>query len=201
MRFSIKKAALAGVVCSVVACVSSAMAADGKSNSVSMRFVGSVTSSTCDVRPYNSSGVDATTINVGSMSPGSEGNATAAVSFSLKPTNCNVGGISSAAATVSWASSALSTIGFLNEHGTAKGVHVKLTPVNGAGANPIDETAGGVKADEVIREGANTVYYKATGDGKLNMPFAYKVSLERNGAETAEAGTVDADAIYTVSYN
>lgn len=200
MRFSTKKAALAGVVCSAIVCASSAMAAgDGKSNSVSMRFVGSVTSSTCDVRPFNSSGVDATTINVGTMVPGATGVATPAVDFSLKPVNCDASAIGSTSAQVSWASSALSTRGFLNEHGTATGVYIKLMPVNATGANPVDAGAGGAQVNTAIREGASTVYYKAASDGALTMPFAYKVSLERDGSATS--GTVDADAIYTVSYN
>ncbi|EBO0021361.1 hypothetical protein DSO52_26775, partial [Salmonella enterica] len=77
MRFSTNKAILAVAVCSSFVCASAAMAADAaKGNSVSMHFVGSVTSNTCNVRPFNSAGADATTINVGTVKPdGSEAEA------------------------------------------------------------------------------------------------------------------------------
>ncbi|EJC0214386.1 hypothetical protein MXZ45_004439 [Salmonella enterica] len=202
MRFSTKKAILAIVLCSSFTSVSVAMAAGVKTNSVSMHFVGAVTSSTCDVRPFNSAGVDATTINVGTMAPGGGStDLTPAVSFYLKPVNCDIQTISSSNATIMWASSGLSTIGLLNTRGTATGVYVKLTPVNETGANPVD-TSNGVQADGLIKEGMNTVYYKAAGSEKLTGNFAYKVGLARDSSvTTATPGTVDADAIYTVAYN
>lgn len=196
MRFSTNKALLALAVCSSFVCASAAMAAKG--NSVSMHFVGSVTSSTCDVRPFNSAGVDATTINVGTVKPdGAE--AEAPVNFYLKPVNCDAKVIASTNASILWASSGLSDVGLLNTHGSATGVHVKLMPVNETNANVIDIN-NGVQADKIIREGANIVYYG--GNTKpLTGSFAYKVGLEVDSGVTPTAGTVDADATYTVAYN
>lgn len=195
MRFSTNKAILAVAVCSSFVCASAAMAAKG--NSVSMHFVGSVTSSTCDVRPFNSAGVDATTINVGTVKPdGTE--AEAPVNFYLKPVNCDTNTIASKNASILWASSGLSDVGLLNTHGSATGVHVKLMPVNEGDANTID-TDNGVQAENIIREGANIVYYSNTKP--LTGAFAYKVGLEVDSGVTPTAGTVDADATYTVAYN
>ncbi|EAA2596873.1 type 1 fimbrial protein [Salmonella enterica] len=195
MRFSTNKAILAVAVCSSFVCASAAMAAKG--NSVTMHFVGSVTDSTCDVRPFNSAGVDATTINIGTVKPdGSQ--AEAPVNFYLKPVNCDVKTIKSTHASILWASSGLSDIGLLNTHGSATGVHVKLMPVNEGGANTID-TGNGVQADNIIKEGGNIVYYKGTS--ALTGSFAYKVGLEVDSGATLGAGTVDADATYTVAYN
>ncbi|EAS5320273.1 hypothetical protein D8T91_19760 [Salmonella enterica] len=200
MRFSTNKAILAVAVCSSFVCASAAMATDpAKGNSVSMHFVGSVTGSTCDVRPFNSGGVDAATINVGTVKP-DETTPTAAVSFYLKPVNCDVNTISSTNASILWAGSGLSTVGLLNTRGTAKGVHIKLTPVNETGANTIDTTSG-VQANDIIKEGANIVYYKAVGSDKLTGSFAYKVGLEVDAGAKPTQGSVDADATYTVAYN
>ncbi|EDQ0044306.1 hypothetical protein G4S02_004818 [Salmonella enterica] len=198
MRFSTNKAILAVAVCSSFVCASAAMAADpAKGNSVSMHFVGSVTGSTCDVRPFNSVGTDATTINVGTVKP-DETTPTAAVHFYLKPVNCDVNAISSTNASILWASSGLSTVGLLNTRGSATGVHIKLTPVNESDANTIDTTSG-VQADNIIKEGANIVYYK---DAKaLKGSFAYKVGLEVDAGAKPKQGSVDADATYTVAYN
>ncbi|EBL1425897.1 fimbrial protein [Salmonella enterica subsp. enterica serovar Berta] len=195
MRFSTNKALLALAVCSSFVCASTAMAAKG--NSVSMHFVGAVTSSTCDVRPFNSAGVDATTINVGTVKPDGSG-VEAPVNFYLKPVNCDINAITSTNASILWESSGLSAVGLLNARGSATGVHVKLMPVDEANANVIDKD-NGVKADGVIGEGNNIVYYKS--DKALTGSFAYKVGLEVDSGVTPTAGTVDADATYTVAYN
>ncbi|ECW2673464.1 hypothetical protein F3X92_24810 [Salmonella enterica] len=200
MRFSTNKAILAVAVCSSFVCASAAMAGDAaKGNSVSMHFVGAVTSSTCDVRPFNSAGVDATTINVGTVEPGGNKTPTPPVKFYLKPVNCELGSITSTNASILWSSSGLSTVGLLNTHGTATGVHVELAPVNETGANPVSE--GGVPADGLVKEGLNIVYYKAAGSDALTGSFAYKVGLKLDSSAGATPGTVDADAIYTVAYN
>ncbi|EEP9544956.1 hypothetical protein HCP07_000490 [Salmonella enterica] len=195
MRFSTNKALLALAVCSSFVCASAAMAAQG--NSVSMHFVGSVTGSTCDVRPFNSAGVDATTINVGAVKPDGSG-ATAAVDFYLKPVNCDANAITSTNASILWAGSGLSTVGLLNTRGSATGVHIKLTPVNESGANTID-TDNGVQANDIIREGGNIVFYKGTT--ALKGSFAYKVGLEVDADAKPTQGSVDSDVTYTVAYN
>ncbi|EKF5153910.1 fimbrial protein [Salmonella enterica] len=195
MRFSTNKAILAVAVCSSFVCASAAMAAEG--NSVTLHFVGSVTDSTCDVRPFNSAGVDATTLNIGTVKSDGTG-AEAPVMFYLKPVNCRGYKISSTNASILWASSGLSDVGLLNTHGAATGVHVKLMPVNETGANTID-TSNGVQADNIIKEGGNIVYYKSTS--ALTGAFAYKVGLEVDSGAKPTAGTVDADATYTVAYN
>ncbi|EAA6844497.1 hypothetical protein DRX19_26615 [Salmonella enterica subsp. enterica] len=198
MRFSTNKAILAVAVCSSFVCASAAMAANPASgNSVSMHFVGAVTGSTCDVRPFNSAGVDATTINVGTVKP-NETTATAAVSFYLKPVNCDADAISSTNASILWGGSGLSTVGLLNTRGSATGVHIKLTPVNEGGANTI-EAGNGVQANNPIREGGNIVFYK--GDTALKGSFAYKVGLEVDAGVKPTQGTVDSDVAYTVAYN
>lgn len=197
MRFSTNKALLALAVCSSFVCASAAMAANPvQGNSVSMHFVGSVTGSTCDVRPFNSAGVDATTINVGTVKP-NEATATAAVSFYLKPVNCDTNAITSTNASILWAGSGLSSVGLLNTRGSATGVHIKLTPVNESGANAID--TGGVQANDMIREGGNIVFYKGTE--ALKGSFAYKVGLEVDAGAKPTQGTVDSDVAYTVAYN
>ncbi|EGN2615826.1 hypothetical protein IIF13_001615 [Salmonella enterica] len=198
MRFSTNKALLALAVCSSFVCASAAMAANPASgNSVSMHFVGAVTGSTCDVRPFNSVGVDATTINVGTVKP-NETTATAAVSFYLKPVNCDTNAITSTNASILWNGSGLSTVGLLNTRGTATGVHIRLTPVDENGANAID-AGSGVKAGEMIKDGANIVYYK--GVEALKGSFAYKVGLEVDAGVKPTQGTVDSDVAYTVAYN
>ncbi|ELY3194728.1 hypothetical protein SMM50_005238, partial [Salmonella enterica] len=190
MRFSTNKALLVLAVCSSFVCASAAMAADpAPGNSVSMHFVGSVTGSTCDVRPFNSAGVDATTINVGTVKP-NETAATAAVNFYLKPVNCDTNTITSTNASILWAGSGLSTVGLLNTRGSATGVHIKLTPVNESGANTID-TDNGVQANDIIREGGNIVFYKGTT--ALKGSFAYKVGLEVDADAKPTQGSVDSD--------
>ncbi|ELC3831348.1 fimbrial protein [Salmonella enterica] len=195
MRFSSNKAILAVAVCSSFVCASAAMAEKG--NSVTMRFVGAVTDSTCDVRPFNSAGVDATTINIGTVSRDGT-KVEAPVMFYLKPVNCE-SGPSSTNASILWASPGLSTVGLLNTGGVASGVHIKLMPVNETGANVIDTSGSGVKADNIIREGANIVYYKS--DKPLTGSFAYKVGLEVDSGATLAPGPVSTDATYTVAYN
>ncbi|EBP9841699.1 type 1 fimbrial protein [Salmonella enterica subsp. enterica] len=195
MRFSTNKAILAVAVCSSFVCASAAMAEKG--NSVTMRFLGAVTDSTCDVRPFNSAGVDATTINIGTVSKDGK-KVEPPVMFYLKPVNCE-SGPSSTHASILWASPGLSTVGLLNT-GVARGVHIKLTPVNDTGANPIDTTSG-VQANDIIKEGANIVYYKAAGSDKLTGSFAYKVGLEVDPGATLAPGSVSTDATYTVAYN
>ncbi|EMX9647548.1 hypothetical protein AAH559_005029 [Salmonella enterica] len=195
MRFSTNKAPLALAVCLSFVCASAAMAAQG--SSVSMHFVGSVTGSTCDVRPFNSAGVDATTINVGTVKPDGSG-ATAVVDFYLKPVNCDANAITSTNASILWAGSGLSTVGLLNTRGSATGVHIKLTPVNESGANTID-TDNGVQANDIIREGGNIVFYKGTT--ALKGSFAYKVGLEVDAGAKPTQGPVDSDVTYTVAYN
>lgn len=197
MRFSTNKAILAVAVCSSFVCASAAMAEKG--NSVTMRFLGAVTDSTCDVRPFNSAGVDAATINIGTVS-GDGTKVEPPVMFYLKPVNCE-SGPSSTNASILWASPGLSTVGLLNTGGTAKGVHIKLMPVNETGANPIDTSGDSVKPDNIIKDGANIVYYKAAGSDKLTGSFAYKVGLEVDSGAKPGAGTVDAGATYTVAYN
>ncbi|EAN5174739.1 type 1 fimbrial protein [Salmonella enterica] len=196
MRFSTNKAILAVAVCSSFVCASAAMAEKG--NSVTLHFVGAVTDSTCDVRPFNSVGVDATTLNIGTVKLDGSG-AEAPVMFYLKPVNCGDYKIASTNASILWESSGLSDVGLLSTRGGAKGVHVKLMPVDETGANTIDASGNGVKADNIIKEGANIVYYK--GSSVLTGSFAYKVGLEVDAGATLKPGTVDADATYTVAYN
>ncbi|ENO2526197.1 type 1 fimbrial protein [Salmonella enterica] len=196
MCFSTNKAILAVAVCSSFVCASAAMAAKG--NSVTMRFVGAVTDNTCDVRPFNSAGVDATTINIGTVSRDGT-KVEPPVMFYLKPVNCK-DGPSSTNASILWASPGLSTVGLLNTGGVASGVHIKLMPVNETGANPIDAD-NGVKADNIIKDGANVVYYKAAGSDKLTGSFAYKVGLEVDSGATLAPGSVSTDVTYTVAYN
>ncbi|ELQ6863953.1 hypothetical protein QRG94_005125 [Salmonella enterica] len=195
MRFSSNKAILAVAVCSSFVCASAAMAEKG--NSVTMRFVGAVTDSTCDVRPFNSAGVDATTINIGTVSKDGT-KVEAPVMFYLKPVNCE-SGPSGTNASILWASPGLSTVGLLNTGGVASGVHIKLMPVNETGANVIDTSGSGVKAGNIIREGANIVYYKS--DKLLTGSFAYKVGLEVDSGATLAPGSVSTDVTYTVAYN
>ncbi|EMA9950540.1 hypothetical protein U5861_000878 [Salmonella enterica] len=196
MRFSTNKAILAVAVCSSFVCASAAMAEKG--NSVTMHFVGSVTDSTCDVRPFNSAGVDATTINIGTVSKDGT-KVEPPVMFYLKPVNCGDYEITSTNASILWASPGLSTVGLLNTGGGASGVHIKLMPVNETGANVIDTSGNGVKADNIISEGANIVYYKSTS--ALTGSFAYKVGLEVDSGATLAPGSVSTDVTYTVAYN
>ncbi|EMD4511837.1 hypothetical protein VQ300_004872 [Salmonella enterica] len=205
MDFSVKKIVLAVVACSSFAGASSVMAdtgnptvTAGKVSTLTMHIIGNVSKSTCDIRPYTTAGADATTLNMGTMTSGT---ASPTVSFFLKPVDgCNTGitGDSpSTAAEITWESSGLTEHGISNMYGTAKNVHIELSPVNEGGVAETDMTG-------IIKTGAQTVAYKTIATAALSstpLPFKYDVKLvPDSGDKLTEVGTIDTDMSYTVAY-
>ncbi|EBH1518727.1 hypothetical protein CBX60_23490 [Salmonella enterica subsp. enterica serovar Pensacola] len=202
MVFSVKKIVLAVVVCSSFAGASPVMADTGnptlvagqKVSAITMHVIGTISKSTCDIRPYTAAGADATTLNMGVVNKGEAGTP---VSFFLKPVDgCSDGITNGGSAEITWESSGLTEHGISNMYGTAKNVHIELSPMNGDGV-AVPDTTG------VVKTGAQTVVYGgiAAGDPSTPQPFKYEVKLvPDSGDKLTEAGTVDTDMSYTVAY-
>ncbi|ENG3301093.1 hypothetical protein ABTX20_005371 [Salmonella enterica] len=202
MVFSVKKIVLAVVACSSFAGASSVMAdvgnptvTAGKVSALTMHVIGTISKSTCDIRPYTAAGADATTLNMGTMTPGKE---STPVSFFLKPVDgCNDGIASGDSAEITWESNGLTEHGISNMYGTAKNVHIELSPANGDGAAVTNATG-------FVKTGAQTVAYNSVATtGKspdAPLPFKYNVKFASDNGGNMEAGTVDTDMSYTVAY-
>lgn len=210
MVFSVKKIVLAVVVCSSFAGASSVMAdagnptvTAGKVSALTMHVIGTISKSTCDIRPYTAAGADATTLNMGTMTPGKE---STPVSFFLKPVDgCNDGIASGDSAEITWESNGLTDKGISNMYGTAKNVHIELSPESAdADIAKIDTGSSTVKAGDKIRTGYQTVVYSTASDGAAPnvtpRPFKYKVKFVSDNGVSMDAGTVDTDMSYTVAY-
>ncbi|EPC0218042.1 hypothetical protein ACRV89_003732 [Salmonella enterica subsp. enterica serovar Newport] len=212
MSLSVKKSVIAVVTCSVLDGIVPAMADAGnptgsRATSLTMHIVGSITNSTCNIRPYTTAGADATTLNLGVATKGAA--AGSPVSFFLKPENgCTdgiikvVGGKTASTTTqITWESSGLTDHGISNVYGTATNVHVVLSPEDGDGTTTAKIADGGVKAGDAIKTGSQTVNYNTIASGASANAFKYNVSLAKNDdAKDMGAGTVDTDISYTVAY-
>ncbi|ECT5252343.1 hypothetical protein ATT74_22085 [Salmonella enterica subsp. enterica serovar Panama] len=216
MSLSVKKSALAVIVCSILGSVVPAMADVGNPSlpvggtsvsALTMHVVGVITNSTCNIRPYTAGGADATTLNLGVVVKGST--SVSPVSFFLKPENGCTDGIISAAggkqgstqAQITWESNGLTEHGISNMYGTAKNVHIVLSPVEGDGTTTAKIDSGGVGNGDAIKTGSQTVNYKALANGSSANAFKYEVKLAKNDDATdMGAGTVDTDISYTVAY-
>lgn len=215
MNPSVKKVVLAVAACSAFASATSAMAGVGsptiptsqKVSALTMHVIGTITNTTCDIRPYTTAGADATTLNMGVMTPGE---VSQPVSFFLKPVNGCTDGITSGSksADITWESNGLTEHGISNMYGTAKNVHVELSPENGSGnsAAEIDTGASSVADGGLIKTGAQTVAYDkittpANPGPATPLPFKYNVKFASDTkGENMKAGTVDTDISYTVAY-
>lgn len=213
MVFSVKKIVLAVVACSSFAGASSVMAdagnptvTAGKVSALTMHVIGTISKSTCDIRPYTAAGADATTLNMGTMTTGQE---STPVSFFLKPANgCSEGitdGGGSNAAEITWESNGLTDKGISNMYGTATNVHIELSPESAdADIAKIDTGTSTVKAGDKIRTGYQTVAYSTiatTGKSPdAPLPFKYNVKFVSDNGVSMDAGTVDTDMSYTVAY-
>ncbi|EFT4511174.1 hypothetical protein H2549_004839 [Salmonella enterica subsp. enterica serovar Stanley] len=216
MNLSVKKSALAVILCSVLGSVVPAMADVGSPSlpeggasvsALTMHVVGTITNSTCNIRPYTAAGADATTLNLGVVSKNST--SASPVSFFLKPENgCTDGIVSvsegkngSTRAQITWESNGLTEHGISNMYGTATNVHIVLSPAEGDGTTTAQIDAGGVKAGDAIKTGSQTVNYKALTNSSSANAFKYEVKLAKNDDATdMGAGTVDTDISYTVAY-
>ncbi|ELU3815806.1 hypothetical protein QPG95_004432 [Salmonella enterica] len=213
MVFSVKKIVLAVVACSSFAGASSVMAdagnptvTAGKVSALTMHVIGTISKSTCDIRPYTAAGADATTLNMGTMTTGKE---STPVSFFLKPANgCSEGitGSGSTAAEITWESNGLTDKGISNMYGTAKNVHIELSPESGGtDVAEIDSGSSPVKSGDRIKTGFQTVAYNTVADGAdpnvTPRPFKYNVKFASDGSGVnMDSGTVDTDMSYTVAY-
>ncbi|HFZ8573098.1 TPA: hypothetical protein ACIPFX_001073 [Salmonella enterica subsp. enterica serovar Birkenhead] len=211
MRSSLKKSVLAVVVCSGIASIAPAVAGAGSptgssATSLTMHVVGTITNSTCNIRPYTTAGADATTLNLGVMTKEA---LASEVNFYLKPENgCSAGIIAtttptnpgSTTAQITWESSGLTEHGISNMYGTAKNVHMELSPVSESGVAEIDTGASSVVSKGLIKTGSQTVTYNKITDSSTVLPFKYSVKLVKDGAENVTVGTFDTDITYTVAY-
>lgn len=211
MDFSVKKIVLAAVVCSSFAGASSVMADTGnptvpvgkKVSALTMHVIGNITKSTCDIRPYTTAGADATTLNMGTMTPGAK---SGTVSFFLKPADgCSDGIASGGSAEITWESNGLTGQGISNMYGTAKNVHIELSPVAESDLTALIDGSSPVSSTDRIRTGFQTVLYsKVASDAPSSapLPFKYEVKfVSDDSSVNMEAGTVDTDMSYTVAYN
>lgn len=213
MNTSVKKVVLAVAACSAFASATSAMADTGspstpagqKVSALTMHVIGTITNTTCDIRPYTTAGADATTLNMGVITKGAE---STPVSFYLKPANgCTDGIIGSAsnttassAAEITWESNGLTEYGISNMYGTAKNVHVELSPVSGGDGAEINSTTSAVKNGGLIKTGYQTVQYSTIIKESTVLPFKYNVKFASDDSKEMSAGTVDTDMSYTVAY-
>ncbi|EBB5478882.1 hypothetical protein FHA82_23180 [Salmonella enterica] len=212
MNLLIKKVVLGVIVCSAFASAPFAMADVGsptvptsqKVSALTMHVIGTITNTTCDIRPYTTAGADATTLNMGVITKAA---ASQPVSFFLKPANGCTDGITSGStsADITWESNGLTEHGISNMYGTAKNVHVELSPENGSGnsAAEIDTSASSVADGGLIKTGAQTVVYNkiaTTASTPSPLPFKYNVKFVSDDGSDMNAGTVDTDISYTVAY-
>ncbi len=205
MNLLVKKVVLAVVACSAFASAPSVMAVTSATPGFTMHIVGSITKSTCDIRPYTTAGADATTLNLGSVVPGK---ASPPVSFVLKPANGCTDGItsgssSSSAAEITWDSNGLNEQGISNMYGTASHVLIKLSPENETGSAVVETSGGTVASGSPVTTGARTVAYStiASGGGTpAPLPFKYDVKFVSDNGGDMGAGTVSTDVSYTVAY-
>lgn len=211
MSLSVKKSALAVVVCSSLGGIVPAMADAGnptgsQATSLTMHVVGSITKSTCDIRPYTSAGADATTLNLGVASATSFKNSDK-VTFFLKSKNgCSEGiietsgsaGDGASSADITWDSNGLTDHGISNMYGTATNVHLALTAEKGDGTSTALATSG----NGAITNINQTVKYSIKqAFGSSALPFEYSAMLEADSGKTVGGGTFDTDISYTVAYN
>ncbi|EDU4886664.1 hypothetical protein CYH93_003505 [Salmonella enterica subsp. enterica serovar Java] len=211
MVFSVKKIALAVVACSSFAGSSSVMAdagnptvTAGKVSALTMHVIGTISKSTCDIRPYTAAGADATTLNMGTMTTGTE---STPVSFFLKPVDgCHDQMTGNDAAEITWESNGLTDQGISNMYGTAKNVHIELSPESGGtDVAEIDSGSSPVKSGDKIKTGFQTVAYSTASDGVVPnvtpRPFKYNVKFASDSSGVnMDSGTVDTDMSYTVAY-
>ncbi|HFZ8416051.1 TPA: hypothetical protein ACIPAK_003692 [Salmonella enterica subsp. enterica serovar Aberdeen] len=211
MNLSVKKTALAIVVCSALGIVMPVMAAGNptgsSATSLTMHVVGTITNSTCNIRPYTTAGADATTLNLGVMT---KDTLASEVNFYLKPENgCSAGIIATSTPTVTpgsttaqitWESNGLTEYGISNMYGTAQNVHLELSPVSESGVAEIDASTSSVVNNGVIKTGSQTVTYNKITDSSEVLPFKYSVKLAKDGAGNVTGGTFDTDITYTVAY-
>lgn len=210
MNLSVKTIIFAAVACSSFAGISSAMADVGNPtlpagkqvSAITMHMTGTITNSTCNIRPYTTAGADATTLNMGVLT---KGKTSETVSFFLKPVDGCITGITtgSKSADITWESNGLTDHGISNMYGTAKNVHLELSPASGEGAAEINGDASAVADKGVVKTGSQTVVYNkiATGgDPAAALPFKYNVQLVSDNGNDMEAGTFDTDVSYTVAY-
>lgn len=212
MQSSLKKSVLAVVVCSGIASIAPAVAGTGSptgssATSLTMHVVGTITNSTCNIRPYTTAGADATTLNLGVMT---KDTLASEVNFYLKPENgCSSGIIATSSPTVTtgsttaqitWESNGLTEYGISNMYGTAQNVHLELSPVSESGVAEIDSSASSVVNNGVIKTGSQTVTYNKITDSSEVLPFKYSVKLAKDGAGNVTGGTFDTDITYTVAY-
>lgn len=210
MVFSVKKIVLAVVACSSFAGASSVMAdvgnptvTAGKVSALTMHVIGTISKSTCDIRPYTAAGADATTLNMGTMTTGTE---SIQVSFFLKPVDgCHDQMTGNDAAEITWESNGLTDQGISNMYGTAKNVHIELSPESAdADIAKINASSSPVKSGDKIKTGYQTVAYEVASDAPSGnvtpRPFKYNVKFVSDNGVSMDAGTVDTDMSYTVAY-
>ncbi|HFJ2164450.1 TPA: hypothetical protein ACGTPM_004700 [Salmonella enterica] len=211
MNLSVKKTALAVVVCSALGIVMPVMAAGNptgsSATSLTMHVVGTITNSTCNIRPYTTAGADATTLNLGVMT---QKTLASEVNFYLKPENgCSAGiikdtndvnSLASTTAQITWESSGLTEHGISNMYGTAQNVHLELSPVSESGMAEINSSSSSVASKGIIKTGSQTVTYNKITDSSAVLPFKYSVKLAKDGTEAVTGGTFDTDITYTVAY-
>ncbi|ENE8568885.1 fimbrial protein [Salmonella enterica] len=201
-----KKMFLATIVCTSLGVITPALAA-GVGNQGTLHFVGTVSTTTCDLTP-NVNGVTGNdTIALGQMtatdSSGMEVNVT------LAPANPSAPGCASLMGTngakILWTAPQGFNNAGLTSNGSATNMAVKLTAVSGTGTDGHPAITGG--SDMQVNSSDQEISYEKlpAGTGGTNpvafTGFQYKASMMRLDPGAApSAGSVSADATYTVTY-
>lgn len=163
----------------VVSALTSTAAFAGNTGEV--RFIGSVTTATCN---FNAevNGVVKDTIDLGTMSVND--NEGSLINFSLAPDNQDC--YTKTSGDVSWQTAGFTSTGIANMNGSAEGVAIELVAVNSTSPNT-HITANNQTA--------------AFGDGSAEIgKFNFTTRMIKENNATVVAGTVLAVASYAVAY-
>ncbi|EBS2926437.1 hypothetical protein DSF71_13655 [Salmonella enterica subsp. enterica serovar Hvittingfoss] len=157
-----------------------------------VNFSGVIAPTTCVIMPVTSAGASVTNIDLGTVAK-SELATGKKVEFSLASADNSQ--CSQTDARITWTGAGLGASGISNTNGSATNVILELAPV--AGGNPI--VAGGVPENGVIKQGSNTVVYKAA---RLDQPYKYTATLKaENVGQASVEGDFTSAVSYTVAYN
>lgn len=174
-----KKLILGSAILAVLGVASNAMAAP---NTGTVNFTGAVSSATCDIELKDSAGSDISAVDLGTI--GTTATSGTVVNFKLIPKDNTC--LTKNAATMTWTSPTLNSVGMSN------------SAVNGTNAVMYLTAANSTARDKAIKQGNTTVDYSVTGGIKS---FDYSAVLAKPaGVAAFTAGAFSASASYSVAY-
>ena len=177
-----KKLILGSAILAVLGMSANAMAAP---NSGTVNFIGAVSTATCEISLKDNNGGNLAEVNLGSMS--NTAASTTPVDFKLVPQDPTC--LAKNAATVSWSSPSLNSLGLANAAVNGTNAYLAISATNAVQQN----------ADAVLKQGQTTFTYQVTTGGLQS--FNYRAALGKaSNTATLTAGAFNASASYVVAY-